>query len=145
MAYRLTCPNCKHEFSYDNGYVERNILRLGKEIQEINLQLAEYDCLPRDEQRRKTDWKLRAKYCLAQKSKDLADLKEIKKASGHQIKQYEFEIFKSIVREFVGESRFQKFITEMEEELKDYKTSSLMQHGYTRSKGKSGIVNVSKL
>ena len=39
MKYQLTCPKCKHEFAYNNGYLDRNITRLGCEIQDIIMQL----------------------------------------------------------------------------------------------------------
>ena len=37
MKYQLTCPKCKYEFSYDNGYLDDNITRLGIEILSIPL------------------------------------------------------------------------------------------------------------
>lgn len=46
MKYQMRCPECGHEFAYDNGYYDKNIARLGAEIRAINLQLAEHNMLP---------------------------------------------------------------------------------------------------
>ena len=65
MKYQLTCPKCKHEFQYDNGFFDKNISRLGVEIQDIILQLCEHKKLPKNEQYARTDWWLSAKRALA--------------------------------------------------------------------------------
>lgn len=44
---QLRCPKCGHEFGYDNGYYDRNIERLGHEIQDLIRQLANHKLLSR--------------------------------------------------------------------------------------------------
>ena len=145
MKYQLTCPKCKHEFTYNNGYLDKNITRLGCEIQNIIMQLANHKLLPKPEQMRRTDWWLRTKKALSEKQKELAELKAIRKVSDQQIKEYEYVIFKQITKEFVGEAQFKKFIEQMTEELEAYKTSGLMRHEYTRSNAKSNVTSINKL
>lgn len=145
MKYQMTCPNCKYEFTYDNGYLDKNIARLGCEIYDIQSQLAEHRLLPKPEQMRRTDWWLRAKHSLTEKQKELAELKAIRKVSDQQIKQYEHLVFKELVKEFVGEAQYKKFLEQVDSELEAYKTSGLMQHEYTRSNSKSNVTSINKL
>lgn len=145
MSYQLTCPKCKHEFAYNNGYLDRNIARLGCEIQDIINQLAEHNMLPKPQQRMKTDWWLRTKKALSEKQKELAELKAIRKVSDQQIKEYEYQIFKNIVKEAVGDIQYKKFIEQMKVELEAYKISGLMRHEYTRSNAKSNVTSINKL
>lgn len=145
MSYQLTCPKCKHEFQYDNGYVDKNITRLGHEIQDINLQLAEHRLLPFNEQRARTDWWLRAKRSLAEKQKELGELKAIRKVADQQINAYEYMIFKAILKDMIGQEEYQKILERVLDEVKAYKESGLMRHEYTRSNSKSGVTNINKL
>ena len=145
MKYQLVCPKCKHEFTYDNGYYDKHITRLGCEIRDITLQLAEHNQLTYDQQRERTDWWIRTKRCLAEKQKELAELKAIRKISDQQIKRYEYQTFKNIVKEFVGPEQYMKFIEQMKEELAAYKTSGLMRHEYTRSNSKPNVISINKI
>ena len=130
MRYQLTCPNCRYEFQYDAGYVERNIEKLGQEIREIQLQLAEHKLLPFDEQRRRTEWWLRAKHSLAYKQKDLADLKAVKKKADQQIQPAQFQILKQLIAEIYGEQTLQLLLHKVDKEMEAYKVSGLMWHEY---------------
>ena len=145
MKYQLVCPKCKHEFTYDKDYYDRNIARLGVEIRDITLQLAEHNMLPYDKQRENTEWWIRAKRSLAEKQKELAELKAFRKVSDQQIKAYEYQTFKNIVKEFVGQEQYMKFIEQMSEELEAYKLSGLMRHEYTRSNSKQNITSINKI
>lgn len=145
MKYQLTCPKCHYEFKYDNDYYDSNIARLGVEIHEIERQLAEHRLLPYDEQRRRTDWWLRAKKSLAEKRKEVAELKAFRKISDQQRRRQEYHTFKRLTRELVGEEQYFKIIEEMEQELKAYDVSGLMKHEYTRANNKSNITSINKL
>ena len=145
MKYQMTCPKCHYEFEYDNGYIDKNIARLGCEIRDIQLQLAEHNMLPKPEQKARTDWWKRAKRSLAEKQKELAELKAIRKVSDQQIKSYEYQIFKNIVKEAVGEIQYKKFLEKMDSELEAYRISGLMRHEYTRSNAKSGVTSINKI
>ena len=91
MKYQMTCPKCHYEFTYDNGYYDKNIARLGVEINDIMRQLAEHNLLPWPEKKARTEWWLRAKKALAEKQKELAELKAIRKVCDQQIKFYEYQ------------------------------------------------------
>ena len=109
MKYQLTCPKCKHEFAYDNGYYDRNISRLGIEIQDIIRQLSEHKLLPWPEQKARTDWYFRAKRSLAEKQKELAELKAYRKVADQQVDNMFFKIFKNLVKEEFGQENFHFF------------------------------------
>lgn len=145
MKYQVTCPNCHYEWHYDNGYYDDNITRLGIEIQDIILQLRKHKELPKSEQFARTEWWLSAKKALTEKQKQLAELKAIRKQYDQQIKAYEYQAFKNIVKEAVGEVKYKEFIAQMEKELEAYQTSGLMRHEYTRSNSKSNVTSINKI
>jgi hypothetical protein len=145
MKYQVTCPNCHYEWHYDNGYYDDNITRLGIEIQDIIMQLRTHKLLPKSEQYAKTDWWLSAKRALTEKQKQLAELKAIRKQYDQQIKQYEYQVFKNLVKDLVGETKYKELLEQMETELEAYQTSGLMRHEYTRSNSKSSVTSINKL
>ena len=145
MKYQVTCPNCHHEWHYDNGYYDDNITRLGIEIREITLQLQKHKQLPKSEQYARTEWWLSAKRALAEKSKQIAELKAIRKQYDQQINSYGHEVFKNLVRDVVGEAKYNELIEQMKSELEAYQTSGLMRHEYTRSNSKSSVTSIDKL
>ena len=145
MKYQITCPVCHHEWSYDNGYYDKNIARLGVEIQDIILQLQKHNQLPKHEQHQRTDWWKSAKRALTEKQKELAELKALRKQYDQQRHRYEYQKFKELTREYVGEIKFQELIKQMERELEAYSLSDLMRHEYTRSNSKSSVTSINKL
>lgn len=145
MKYQLTCPKCKHEFQYDNVFFDKNISRLGVEIQDIILQLCEHKKLPKNEQYARTDWWLSAKRALAAKQKELAELKALRKISDQQLNHYKDQVFRALVKELVGEEEYKRLIDKTLEELEAYRESGLMRHEYTRSNAKSNITSINKL
>lgn len=145
MRYQVTCPKCHHEWHYDNGYYDDNITRLGIEIQEIDLQLQKHKQLPKSEQYARTEWWRSAKIALVKKRKELAELKAIRKQYDQQIKAYEFQTFKNLVKETYGEVAYKKLLAQMEKELEAYTVSGLMRHEYSRSNSKSSVTNINKL
>ena len=145
MKYQISCPNCHHEWHYDNGYYDDNITRLGIEIQTIILQLQEHYKLPKYEQHQRTDWYKSAKRALAGKQKELAELKALRKQYDQQVNQYAYAKLKELVKEYVGEIKYQELIEQMKSELEAYSTSGMMRHEYTRSNSKSSVTSISKL
>lgn len=145
MKYQLHCPKCHHEFAYDNEHMDNKIAQLGYEIRDIICQLAEHKMLPMDKQRQRTDWWLRAKRTLAYKQKELARLKALRKANDQQINVMEYQAFKAVVKENVGEETYISWLTQANKELEAYKVSGLMRHEYTRSNAKSTVTSISKL
>ena len=145
MKYQLHCPKCHHEFAYDKEYYDKNIARLGIEIQEITLQLQNHKLLPWHEQKARTDWWLRAKKSLTEKRKELAELKAFRKAADQQLRWYEYHIFKGLVMDRLGEEECKELIMKANKELEAYKVSGLMWHEYTRSNAKENVININKL
>lgn len=62
-----------------------------------------------------------------------------------QIKHYEYQTFKNLVKELVGEEKYKELLKQMESELEAYTTSGLMRHEYTRSNSKSGVTSINKI
>lgn len=141
---QLRCPKCGHEFGYNNGYYDRNIERLGHEIQDIIRQLSQHKLLPYAEQRARTDWYLRTKKTLAEKQEQLSELKSIRKAADQQLDWTQNRIFRELVKERLGEAEYMKLILQAEKELDAYKVSGQMWREYSRSKGKS-VTSINKL
>ena len=145
MKYQVVCPNCHHEWHYDNGYFDDNITRLGIEIKDITIQLQKHKQLPKNEQYKRTEWWLAAKRALTEKQKELAELKALRKMYDQQIKSYEFQVFKELTKELVGEVEYKKLLEKMNSELEAYKLSGLMRHEYTRSNSKSNVTSLNKI
>lgn len=145
MSYQLTCPKCKHEFAYDNGYYDKNITRLGQEIAEINLQLQEHRLLPWPEQKARTDWFLRAKRALAEKQKDLGELKAIRKAADQQLDRMMVITLKNIIRDEFGQEVYDRILRRALAEHEAYRMSDMMRHEYTRSNSKTDVTSINKL
>ena len=142
--YQMTCPKCKYEFTYNNGYIDKNITRLGVEINERNQQFAKCKLLPEKEQRQRKRWAAELKVILMNKQKEIGELKAIRKVCDQQIRHYEYEVFKELVRERCGESVFRELLDLKDKELEAYKASGLMRHEYSR-KGGSSITSINKL
>lgn len=145
MKYQLHCPHCNHEFTYDNGYYDKNITRLGMEISSITRQLAEHKTLPWPEQKRRSDWYFRVKKQLAEKQEELAGLKAIRKVSDQQIKFAEYQIFKNLVKEQFGEKVYKELLEKVIKELEAYQISGLMLHEYSRSNAKANVTSINKI
>lgn len=143
--YQLVCPRCHHEFTYNNGYYDENIARLGSEIHEINIKLTEHRRLPWPEQKSRSDWFFRAKKALAEKQKELGELKAIRKCADQQINEMEYRTFKRLLKERYGEEAFYALLKDVDKELEAYRVSGLMRHEYTRSNALSDVTSVSKL
>ena len=118
MKYQLTCPKCKYEFSYDNGYLDDNITRLGIEIQDLIIQLRNYKTLPKSEQYTKTSWCMNTKKALSIKQKQIAEFKAMRKICDQQKNKYAFQVLKNLVRETVGEEEYHKLIKKWMPNLK---------------------------
>lgn len=144
MKYQLTCPKCRHEFTYDNGYYDKNIEKLGHELHEMSIQLAQYKLLPPAEKNRKKAWRDRLILEKAVKTKQLAELKAIRKVSDQQIKSYEHLVFKELVKERYGEAVYKDLLEKTDAELAAYRASGLMRHEYSR-KGGAIITSINKI
>ena len=72
-------------------------------------------------------------------------LKAVRKACDQQIKFFEYQAFKEIVKERYGEDEYQKILAMVMEELKAYRISGLMRHEYTIGRSKKGVTSVNKL
>ncbi len=140
---QLTCPNCRYEFHYDNGYYDDNITRLGVEIKDIIVQLSAYKTLPRDQQRMSADWRNRARKALSEKQKEIAELKAIRKLGDQQIKRLEYELFKQAVKDRYGEDAYRKCLDEVVKGVEAYKLSDLAKTPYSRHG--AGVVSIAKL
>lgn len=145
MKYQIVCPNCHHEWHYDQGYYDDNIARLGIEIQDIILQLQAHKQLPQYMQRQRTEWWLSAKKALTEKQKQLAELKALRKMYNEQRDKSIDYYFRQIVKEQVGEANFIKWREQAEKEAGAYTIKDIMKTPYSRANYKEGATSIDKL
>lgn len=143
MKYTLICPKCKHELNYDSDYYDRTITRLGCEISDIIKQRAEHKLLPYQVQRQKDDWWRRSKRALAEKQKELAELKAVRKVANEQVDRTKEGIFRNLVKEEIGLEMYLKLTKQAEKELEAYNVADLSKHVFTTNK--KPVVSVNKL
>ena len=145
MKYQMVCPNCHHEWHYDQGYYDDNIARLGVEIREITLQIQAHKQLPKYAQYQRTDWWLSAKKALAAKQKEITELKALRKIYNEQRNKSIDSWFMQIVKENVGEETYIKWRKQAEEEAKAYTIKDIMKVPYSRANYKEGVTSIDKL
>ena len=120
MKYQMVCPNCHHEWHYDQGYYDDNIARLGVEIREITLQLSQHKQLPKYVQYQRAEWWRSAKKALQEKTKQITELKALRKIYNEQRNKSIDAYFMQIVKEKVGEETYIKWREEAEKEAEAY-------------------------
>lgn len=145
MKYQIVCPNCHHEWHYDQTYYDYNIARLGNEIREIMLQLQSHKQLPKYKQYQNTDWRLSAKKALAAKQKELGELKALRKIYNEERNKSIDAYFMEIVKEKVGEETYIKWREQAEQEAAAYTIKDIMKTPYSRANYKEGVTSVDKL
>lgn len=145
MSLQMTCPYCKREFPYDNGDLDRKISLAGQRIREITLELAKIKAMHPKLRREREGRRSVLVLELNEAQKEITELKAVRKACDQQIKRYEFETFKRLVKERYGEEEYRKLYTHVEEELQAYRVSDLMKHEYTRSNAKADVISINKL
>lgn len=145
MSVQMTCPYCKREFPFNNGELDREISSIGQRITSVNRELASIKALS-PKARKAAEGKRKVLVMEATKlAEKISALKAIRKATDQQIKAYEYQAFKDIVKDRFGESEYRKILEMVEEEIKAYKISGLMRHEYTRSQHKSSVISINKL
>lgn len=145
MKYQMVCPNCHHEWHYDQAYYDDNIARLGVEIQDIILQLQAHKQLPQYMQHQRTEWWLSAKKALTAKQKQLAELKALRKIYNEQRDKSIDDYFRQIVKEQAGEANYIKWREQAEKEAGAYTIKDIMKTPYSRANYKEGVTSIDKL
>lgn len=145
MKYQMICPNCHHEWHYDQTYYDDNIARLGVEIKEITLQIQSHKMLPKYIQYQRTDWWLSAKKALTAKQKELAELKALRKIYNEQRNKNIDQYFKQIVKEKVGEETYIQWMQQADKEAEAYSIKDIMKTSYSRANYKEGVTSIDKL
>lgn len=146
MSLQMTCPYCKKEFPYDNGYLDYKISSKGQELLKIRQRLTKIKNLPKSE---KNYFTLKERKNLIEKENkiniELKELKTVRKQCDQQIHIFEYETFKNIIKDKYGESEFRNILDQVTEELQAYKISGLAHHEYTRSGSKQNVTSINKL
>lgn len=143
MSYQLICPKCKHEFCYNNERYDNEIARLGHEIQDIILQRAEHRKLPYNIQRQRDDWWNRSRKALAEKQKQLQDLKARRKLANEQAHHNIDHFFRQLVREELGDEKYVQLKEKADKLAEAYSISDMRKHQYTT--GKTPVTSIGKL
>lgn len=145
MSVQMTCPYCKKEFPFNNGDLDRKISSIAQRISTINRELAEINAMHPKAKRFKEGRRKVLVLELSELVEKITELKTVRKATDQQIKAYEYQAFKDIVKERYGEAEYKKIIEMVDEEIKAYQISGLMRHEYTRSNSKSNVTSINKL
>ena len=133
---QLTCPKCKHEFSFNLGELDAQILELGRDIQSIIRQLAEFNMLSEKEQQEKTGWRKATVFALQKKKEQLKKLKIKAKGVHDELTRVNYQLLKNVVKELYGNEEFERCMNEVIERTKAYKINETIgQENYTHSKG----------
>lgn len=133
---QLICPKCKYEFSFNLGDLDTQILELGRDIQSITRQLAEYKTLSEEKQKEKYKWKRQTIFALEKKREQLKKLKIKSKSVHDEVTRMNYQILKNIIKDFYGDDEFERCINEVIERSKAYKLNETMGiNNYTHSKG----------
>lgn len=134
---QLTCPKCKYEFSFNLGELDEQILELGKDIQSMLRQLAEFKTLSTEEQKEKVYWKRQLIYALEKKKEQLKKLKIKSKSVHDEVTRMNYQLLKNVIKDFYGNNEFERCINEVIERGKAYRIADTMKiDNYTHSKGK---------
>lgn len=145
MSLQMTCPYCKREFPYDNGKLDADISKIGQRINEINHELTCIKALPPSARRKREGRRKVLSMEITKLQMKISELKAVRKACDQQIKHYELDLWKGLVRERYGEEAFQSMLAMVQEEIKAYQASGLMRREYTRSQHKSNVTSINKL
>lgn len=133
---QLICPKCRYEFSFNLGELDTQILELGRDIQSILRQLAEFKTLSTKEQKEKIYWKKQTVFALEKKKEQLSKLKIKSKAVHDEVTRMNYHLLKNVIKDFYGNDEFEKCINEVIERGKAYKINETMGiDNYTHSKG----------
>lgn len=143
MAVQMTCPYCKKEFPYYNGELDAEISKIGQRIQEIYKRLSEIKYGFKTNETYKEKRKLVLE--LEKLKVKIKELKTIRKQCDQQLKYYEYETLKILIRERFGEQVFYEILEDAKKEMEAYKLSSTMRHEYSRSNHLSNVTNINKL
>ena len=91
---QLVCPKCKYEFSFNLGDLDKQILELGRDIQSMVRQLAEFKTLPLEEQGKRLSWRRQVLYALEKKKEQLKKLKIKSKSVHDEVTRMNYQILK---------------------------------------------------
>ena len=145
MKVQLTCPYCKQEFPFDNGWIDKEYEEAKREFQECSREITGLKALPWKVQKQH-EGKIKALGIRIQDAQARCTaLKKVRKLKDQQLNSYMFHIFKGLVRDEVGEKRWKELLDEAQKELEAYELSGLMWHEYTISRSKTPVTSINKL
>lgn len=133
---QLTCPKCKHEFAFNLGELDTQILEIGRDIQSILRQLAEFKTLSIEEQNKKFYWKKQTVFALEKKKEQLKNLKIKSKAVHDEVTRMNYKLLKDVIKDFYGNDEFERCINAVIERSESYNLNETIGiDNYTHSKG----------
>ena len=140
---QLTCPKCKHEFSFPYGDVDAELEKVQQQKVEVLRRLHEINKSsfnrPYGQQRKQTIEELDRLTAEARR------LKALRKVAHVNVDRTIFDNFKFAVCDLVGEEEFQKLIEYATKEAEAYDIARTMNRPYTRAKYKTKVISVTKL
>ena len=142
---QLTCPYCKHEFPFDNGWIDEEYEKAKKDFQDSSAEITRLKSLPRSVQRQYEGRIKALGLRILDAQNRCTALKKVRKQKDQQLNAYSYFIFKGLVRDEVGEKRWNELIEATNKELEAYRLSGLMWHEYTISRSKTPVTSINKL
>lgn len=137
---QLTCPNCKYEFPYNKGALDKKINYLGQLIFEKNSLIRKLEQIP-DEIRNDNEIK-RLKKEKENYSLMLFDLKQKRENLKQEEDKTNYYNLKEIIKEFYGEKEYLRCIDEMLRRSKSYNVEDMSKLEYYSSSTATPIKKV---
>jgi hypothetical protein len=142
---QLTCPYCKKEFPFNNGWLDKEYEAEKTELQRLTREISVLKAQPYSVQR-KNEGKIKA---LGLRIQDCqmrcTALRKVRKLKDQQLENYKFLIYRRIIAEKFGQEFDIDVTSRALQELEAYKISGLMWHEYTKARYKKGVTSIGKL
>lgn len=143
MKYQITCPKCKHEFSYNDGEVEAEIRRNAVEIEDLKQKMFEFKLWSYAKKKEYSENRKRWALRLQQLEKRQTELKATRKLMHDTVEVYVEKNFKRYVKEEIGEARYVELWDKARKEEESYNISDMAKVQYTSNK--KPVISINKL
>ncbi len=143
MKYQITCPKCKHEFSYNQGAIEAEIRRNAAEIADLKQKMTEFKLWSYSKKKEYSENRKRWNYRLEQLAKRQIELKAIRKLMHDNVEDGILKSFKEYVKEEIGIQRYLELWEKAEKDAASYNVADMAKVQYTSNK--KPVTSINKL
>ena len=143
MKYQITCPKCKHEFSYNEGEIEAEIRRNAVEIEDLKAKMVEFKLWSYSKKKEYSETRKRWNLRLTQLGKRQTELKAIRKLMHDNYSDGILKSFKEYVKEEIGLQRYLELWEKAEKDAESYNIADMAKVQYTSNK--KPVITINKL